>query len=68
MKGTIVRYWDLGADGHGFIRSGDKIYKFRRRSCWKQLVPRIGLEVTFDPVKTEKGWRALRIRIEGEQT
>ena len=67
MKGIIVRYWNAGEDGHGFIRSGDIFYKFRRRSCWKQIVPEVGLEVTFDPVKTEKGWRALRIRNEGDK-
>lgn len=68
IAGKIARV--VSDKGFGFLDGKDGTeYFFHFSTCspgvWDEICQKgKGLGVTFDPAKTEKGWRALAIRIE----
>ena len=62
MTGIVKFYKDQRNFGYGFILGDGKDHYFTKRD-WKEDDPPIKYEeVTFDPVKTSKGFRAKHIR------
>lgn len=62
-KGTVK--WFDNERGFGFISSGEKDYfvhfKSIKKEGYKTLLE--GQKVSFEPLKSEKGWTALNVEI-----
>jgi len=60
MQGEVKSY--NPSTRYGFITKDGVDYRFHFRD-WESILPPVeGLKVSFEPKKTEKGWRAYGIK------
>lgn len=62
MKGRVKSY--NNSTRYGFITSAGVDYRFHHQDWGLRLPPVEGTQITFEPVRTEKGMRAENIRLD----
>ena len=62
MTGEVKSY--SVKHGYGFITKDGKDYRFKAQDWTLRYAPVQGITVEFDPVSTDKGYRARNIRKE----
>jgi len=66
MRGKVKRYFEK--KGYGFIQGDDgQDYFFHYTSVPEGIILKEGDEVSFDPIKTEKGLQAKNVNVDGEE-
>lgn len=62
MTGEVKSY--SSKHGYGFITKDGKDYRFKAQDWELRFAPVEGIRVEFDPVTTDKGFRARNVRKE----